>query len=125
MVQEQTSKIDFQDGGCGGQFNFSNQHDFSYFYIYWSAYCSIINFDIIHRLDCKEMSKIDFHVRPTWISDRHNFSLFFYLKVIRLLQCVSTQVGQRFWSFQNGMIFAIVHLHVNLLLHHEFLLKSP
>ena len=103
MVQEDKSKIAFQDGSSGSHLRFliskilytfdlqvilllqckfqlkshngsgadvknlfsrwpfwiSNQQGFSYLYIYWSACCSIISFDLIHRVVCK-MSKTDF-----------------------------------------------------------------
>ena len=35
-------------------------YSFSYFYIYWLACCSIISFDLIGRVVCKEWSKTDF-----------------------------------------------------------------
>ena len=64
----------------------------------------------------------------------------FYLEVILLLQCVSTQIAQLFEmskiGFQGGgygshfgfpicIILAIFHLHINLLLHCKFQLNSP
>ena len=38
----------------------SNQHNFSYFYIYLLAFCSIISFNLIYRVVFEEMLKIDF-----------------------------------------------------------------
>ena len=34
--------------------------NFSYYYNYWSAFCSTISFDLIRRVVCEKVSKIDF-----------------------------------------------------------------
>ena len=64
------------------------QHDFSYLYIYWSACISVISFDLIRRVVCKEMSKIDFPIGTSFAV--------FDLEGILLVQYLSTQIAQRF-----------------------------
>ena len=96
MVQEKTSKI-FSRWQLWWPFWISIQNNFSYFYIYWLACCSIICFNLICRVVCEAMSKIDFQ---------------------------DCQCGGHL-RFPMGTILIIFDLEVILLLLCKFQLKSP
>ena len=122
-------------------FSISSQHEFSYFYIYWSACCSILSYDLIRRVVREEMSmsKIDFqdgrcgHLRFLI----GTILAIFDLEIILLYSVSFNSKRQTVWEeksktgFQEGdysghfgfpisMLLANFHLHVNLLLQRKF-----
>ena len=106
----------------------SNQHDFRYFK---STCCSIISFDLIRKVVCEEISKIDFQDGRCCGFRIGTILSIFDLEVILLLQLSfnSNRRNQKWFSrwrlwqplrSSNRHDTSGFHLHVNLLLHRKF-----
>ena len=95
-VWVEKSKIGFQDGGYGDHFGFPIQNGF----IYTSACCNIVSVNLIRLLAYEKMSKTDFQYgglwRPSWISDRHDFTSFRARCFPVPTEQVSVQIDQSF-----------------------------
>ena len=96
MAQKQTSKINFQDGGCGGHFGFPiNKILATFISTGWLVTPSY--FDLIRRVVWEKMLKIDFLIGT--------ILAIFNLEVILLLQCVTTQIAKWFGRRSQNLVF--------------------
>ena len=83
MVQEKKHKIDFKRVAMAaiGILDLT----FLPFFIYGSPRCFLLNFKSVGLSVQKKQKNRSSRWRPSWISDRNNFSYFFYLQVTPML----------------------------------------